>query len=93
MATLASATLDLARLIGEVVDSTATDDGAAGKTSLIDTNFPKRDSAGDLPANDYYNYGTIWFLDCTSTGIEASLLSSPTSYHLPARSPSLHRLP
>lgn len=68
MATLASATLDLARLIGEVVDSTATATGST--TTLIDAGFPKRDSAGDVPADDYYNYGTIWFLDCTSTGIE-----------------------
>lgn len=65
MATLASATLDLARLIGDVVDSSASTTGLT--TTLIDTNFPKRDYSGSLPPDDFYNYGTIWFIEGNST--------------------------
>lgn len=70
MTTLASATLDLARLIGDVVDSTATQDGSTASSigTLIDGSFPKRDYTGAVPSDDFYNYGTIWFISGTSTG-------------------------
>lgn len=64
---LSSATLNLARLLGDVVDGEATGGTTA---TLLDSGFGKRDSTGQIPTADYYNYGCVWFLECTSTGIE-----------------------
>jgi len=60
--TFGNAVLDLAREITEVVESTATGDGAVGKTSLVDGSMPI-----NTPADDWYNQGTIWFKSCTNT--------------------------
>lgn len=62
MGTLASATLDIARLINNVVEGTAT---GGSTTTLIDTGFPYRPNLS-APPDDFYNQGTIWFLSGTS---------------------------
>lgn len=55
MATLFSATLDLAKILGSVMESTTT---AAGTTAtLVDTAMPR-----SAPPDDAYNYGTLWFI-------------------------------
>lgn len=54
--TMFDLTLDLARVITNVVESIATDGSA---TTVIDTKFPWS-SDGTNPADDHYNYGTIW---------------------------------
>lgn len=61
MATLASATLDLARIVGAVVENAAT---GGSTTTLIDTNIPRI-----APPDDTYNRGTIWFISCTQTDL------------------------
>lgn len=72
MATLASATLDLARILPiTVVDSVATSDGAAGKTTLVDGSFAYS-SSDSTPPDDYYNGGTIFFKSCTNTGLNGT---------------------
>ena len=53
MTTLFSATLDLAKILGSVMESTST---SGTPTTLIDTAMPRTP-----PPNDAYNYGTIWF--------------------------------
>lgn len=64
MATLASATLDLARILGNVVENAAT---GGSTTTLIDTNFPRIS-----PPDDTYNRGTIWFISCTQTALNGT---------------------
>jgi hypothetical protein len=51
----------------DVVESDASTTGST--STLLDQNFPKRDYAGAIPADDFYNGGTIWLIDCTSTGM------------------------
>lgn len=65
--TIFNATLDLARLLGDVVESAAT--AAGSTTTLNDSNFPKRDYAGAYPGADFYNGGTMWFVSMSSTGM------------------------
>jgi len=60
MTTLASATLDLARLITSVVEGTATGGSA---TTLLDTGVTEED--------DYFNGGTIWPLSGNNAGKSA----------------------
>lgn len=62
--TLFSATRAIAKFIpgNVVVDGAATSDGAAGKTTLVD-NAAWFVSPTTLPADDYFNGGTIWFID------------------------------
>lgn len=61
MATLFSATLDLAKILGNVVESTTS---AAGTTAtLIDTGFPRT-----APPDDAYNGGTLWFISGALAG-------------------------
>jgi hypothetical protein len=67
--TLFSATLATAKLITPVVDSEATSDGAAGKTTLVDANFPFTTGGGSAPPDDYYNFGTVWFVTCSSASV------------------------
>jgi hypothetical protein len=55
MATLFSATLDLAKILGNVIESVTS--GAGTTTTLVDTNFPRT-----APPDDAYNYGTLWFI-------------------------------
>lgn len=57
MTTLASATLDLARLITNVIESTATGGSA---TTLLDTSITEED--------DHFNGGTIWVLSGNNAG-------------------------
>lgn len=64
MATLASATLDLARILGAVVEGAAT---GGSTTTLIDTNFPRI-----APPDDTYNRGTIWLIACTQTALNGT---------------------
>jgi hypothetical protein len=62
--TLFSMILSLARMLPglAVVDSKATSDGAAGKTTLVDAGFPFYQGATPArPGDDYYNGGTIFF--------------------------------
>lgn len=61
MATLASATLDLARTLPgwNVVEGAAT---GGSTTTLVDANFPWLVDGTNPPADDYYNGGTVWFL-------------------------------
>ena len=61
MATLASATLDLARILGNVVEGSAT---AGATTYLRDSNLPRT-----APPTDAYKLGTIWFKSCTETAL------------------------
>ena len=64
MATLFSATLDLARILGNVMESTTS---AAGTTTkLIDTTMPRVQ-----PPNDAFNYGTLWFISGALAGYTA----------------------
>ena len=53
MTNLFDITLDLAMILGSVYEGTAT--AADTSTTLIDTNHPQKE--------DYYNGGTLWFLD------------------------------
>lgn len=61
MATLASATLDLARVLGNVIEGAAT---AGAVTYLRDSNLPRT-----APPDDAFNRGTIWFKSCTQTAL------------------------
>jgi len=61
--TLFQATLDLARIVGNVVEGMAT---AGSDTTLIDTNFQYSIDHTSAPIDDYYNYGTIWILTCNN---------------------------
>jgi hypothetical protein len=66
--TLAQATLDLARLITDVIENTASANSGAGvtKTSLTDTNIPR-----SIPGADYFNQGCLWLINqVTGTGNE-----------------------
>lgn len=64
MATLFSATLDLAKILGNVIESTSTEDGIDASTTLIDTSFPRTP-----PPDDAFNYGTLWFITGNSKGV------------------------
>lgn len=55
MATLFSATLDLARILGNVIESVTS--AAGTTTTLIDTALPR-----NPPPDDAFNYGTLWFI-------------------------------
>lgn len=68
MATLASATLDIARLITRVVEGTAT---GGSVTTMVDAAFPWRPDRTNAPGDDFYNTGTIWFLSGTLDGKSA----------------------
>jgi len=68
MATLASATLDIARIITRVIEGTAT---GGSTTTLVDAAFPYKPDRASVPANDYYNDGTIWFLSGDLSGKSA----------------------
>ena len=68
--TLASATLELAKILMRVVSGTAT---GGSTTTLVDTNFPWQDTSGVVPANDYYNGGTIWFTGGDNDGISTMI--------------------
>ena len=61
MATLFSATLDLAKILGSVMESMTTAAGSA--TTVIDTAMPR-----NSPPNDAYKFGTIWILSGTAIG-------------------------
>ena len=69
--TLFSATLAVARTIpgNIVVDGVATSDGNANKLTLVD-NAAWFISPTTLPADDYFNGGTIWFRDLTTAADE-----------------------
>ena len=69
--TLFSATLAIARMIpgNVVVDGVATSDGNANKLTLVD-NAAWFVSPTTLPAEDYFNGGTIWFRDLTTAADE-----------------------
>ena len=64
MATLFSATLDLAEILGNVIRSTATGGTTA---TLIDTGFPR-----NPPPDDAYNYGTLFLISCTQTALNST---------------------
>lgn len=61
------AVLDLAEQLTDVMESAATADGAAGKTTLVDNSLPIT-----APADDYYNQGTIFFVACTNTALDGT---------------------
>ena len=64
MATLFSATLDLAKILGNVIESTAT---GGSTTTLVDTALPRTP-----PPDDAYNYGTLFFVSCTQTDLNST---------------------
>ena len=64
MATLYSATLDLARILGNVMESVTS--AAGTTTTLIDTTMPRVQ-----PPNDAFNYGTLWFISGALAGYTA----------------------
>lgn len=68
MATLASASLDIARIVNRVIEGTAT---GGSTTTLIDTAFAYKPDRVNVPADDYYNGGTIWFLSGSLNGKSA----------------------
>jgi len=55
MATLFSATLELAKIVGNVIESTTS--AAGSTTTLVDTALPRTP-----PPDDAFNYGTLWFV-------------------------------
>lgn len=55
MATLFSATLDLAKILGNVMESVTS--AAGTTTTLVDNALPR-----NPPPDDAYNYGTLWFI-------------------------------
>lgn len=61
MATLYSATLDLAKILGSVMESTTT--AAGTTTTLVDTSFQR-----NKPPDDAFNYGTLWFISGALAG-------------------------
>lgn len=66
--TLGNATFDLASEVAPgIIESEATSDGAAGKTTLVDNSLPIT-----APEDDHYNKGTIWFLDCSLTSLNGT---------------------
>jgi hypothetical protein len=65
MSSLFDATLALARVLGPVVEGTATGGSA---TTLVDTTRPEA-------AEDFYDNGTIWFLSGTNIGKSAAITS------------------
>jgi len=68
MATLASATLDLARTLAncDVIEGTATGGSA---TTMVDAAFPlTTDTSNTAPAADRFNGGTIWILSGDNAG-------------------------
>lgn len=73
--TLASMTLDVARILTDVVESTATSDGAAGGTTIVDSGIPRY----DLNEN-HFKGGTTWVLSGTRIGTskKVSAFSSGT---------------
>ena len=64
MATLFSATLDLAKILGNVIESTATGGTTA---TLLDNAFPRTP-----PPDDAYNKGTLFFISCTQTTLNST---------------------
>lgn len=68
MATLSSAALDIARIVTRVIEGTAT---GGSTTTLIDTAFAYKPDRVNVPADDYYNGGTIWFLSGSLNGKSA----------------------
>lgn len=61
MATLYSATLDLAKILGNVIESVTT--GIGTTTTLVDAALPRTP-----PPDDAYNYGTLWFISGALAG-------------------------
>ena len=61
MATLFSATLDLAKILGSVMESTSS--AAGSTTTLVDTAMPR-----NPPPDDAFNYGTLWFISGALAG-------------------------
>ena len=65
--TLAQVTLDVARIVAHVVEGIATGPPSTGSaTTLIDTAFQFTVDGVNAPIDDYYNFGTIWFIDGAS---------------------------
>jgi hypothetical protein len=65
--TFGTATLDLAKILTDVLESAATADGAAGKTTLVDNALPIT-----APVDDHFNQGTIFFRECTNAALEGT---------------------
>lgn len=61
MATLYSATLDLAKIVGNVIESVTS--GAGTTATLVDSGFPRT-----APPDDSYNNGTLWFISGALAG-------------------------
>lgn len=70
MTTLASATLELARILTDVVESTATADGTSGGYTIVDTAIPRI----DLNEN-HFKGGVSWIQSGTCTGMSRKILS------------------
>ena len=66
MATLFSATLDLAKILGSVMESKASEESLTPSSALIDTFLPRTP-----PPDDAYNYGTLWFITGDNAGLTA----------------------
>jgi hypothetical protein len=72
MTTLATATLEIAKLLANVVEGASSNDGLADKTTLIDTAFGYTLDGVNKPPDSFYNGGTIWFRSVTGlTGTTA----------------------
>jgi len=65
MTTLASAALEIARVVTDVVDSIAT---GGSTTTLVDGAFPRK-----VPPDDAFNYGVIWFRSGNNSGKMAAI--------------------
>lgn len=66
--TLAEATLKVSRLLMTVVEGAAT---GGSTTTLVDTAFPWLIDGTNPPQNDYFNGGTLWFIDGANAGLTA----------------------
>lgn len=79
MTTLASATLDVARIVTDVVEGVAT---GGSSVSLTDASFPRYQTIGSTnlaPSEDTYNGGTIWFNSGANSGYSAIITNSSQS--------------
>ena len=77
MITLAKAMLEAARILTNVVESVATGGSA---TTLVDSGFPYMPDGSNVPANDYFNAGTIWFLSGAIVGTADAVQKAVTDW-------------